>query len=93
MKKTKTALKTCVTKGYALIPGDRLDMVSKVVKNLQKQGISFLMEDEPVICIRQLHDREGTHTRNGDLMKSVDVKFTPGTRITWPDPEADNGTA
>ena len=87
MKKTKTAPDT-KAKGYCLIPGDKLDMLSRVIKRLQKDNISFLMEDEPVACIRALHDREGTHTRNGDLMKSVDVKFTPGTRITWPDPEA-----
>jgi hypothetical protein len=90
--KTKT-LKPCNTKGYALIPGDRLDMLSKVIKKLQKDRVSFLMEDEPVVMIRALHDKEGTHTRNGNLLSSVDVRFIPGTRITWPDPEADNASA
>jgi hypothetical protein len=74
-------------RGYALIPADRLDMVSKTVKGLQKAGISFLMEDVDAGIVRELHGAEGTLKSHGVYNDKVKVNITPCTRITWPDPE------
>lgn len=85
MKRTKQSAQQSPTRarGYALIPADRLDLVTKVVKRLKKEGISFLMEDVDAGVIRQLHCVEGVH----------EIRLTDAIRITWPDPEGCDASA
>jgi hypothetical protein len=86
MKKSKAVETQSNARGYCVIPADRLDMVTKVVKRLQKDGISFLMEDMEADCIRELYTSEGRY-EGSRLKDHVEVRFTPATRIIWPDPE------
>ena len=73
-------------KGHCIIPGDRLDIVTKVVKRLQRDGISFLIEDCDYVVIREFCVNGFPIRGNGRKLKQhVDVSIMPGTRITWPD--------
>jgi hypothetical protein len=93
VKKPAAPSRAC---GYAIIPEGRLDMVTKVVKALQKEGVSFIVEEADDLMFGPVRWRDGTvscscvpNTSCSHENKRIPVHLTPGsgTLITWPDPE------